>query len=276
MENERLIYSAILRKKHTILTEFTDCSGNFSQITVSIMDEVINTIEIEPDQYKAKFNYGKYVFYILKDYKIYILSMISSNNHIKNTDNLFFNFLFDIHEDISKNINFNNPGKLNAYSLSSYSLELKSKFIQFNKGEIKFNDKLINKKNNFTQFELLNNKVFSQDKKFPILSNEQVHADKNIIPKEDIDYNINREIGGTIDSFKDDILLGNNSSQDNNNKNNEENAEELLMCFKGIEETEFDKNFKLRKRKKSIVKIIIPISIVLIIILVLVIYFCLN
>ncbi len=268
MQNERIIYSAILRKKHTILTEYTDCSGNFSQIIIAIMDEVINTIESEPHQYKAKFNYGKYIFHILKDYKIYILSMTTSNNYIKKSDILFYNLLFNIHEDISKKLDFDNPGKLHAYSLSSYTPELKSKFIQFNKGEIKINDILKNKQKNFDIFELLNNKSFSQDKKFPILSNEQVHADKNVIPKDDEYYNINRDIGETIDSFKEDIL-GINSSNEKNKKNEDYVEDELLMPIKGAEETDFDMNFRLRKRKKNMAKILIPIIFLILLILVL-------
>ena len=119
-EHQKIVYSAILRKKHTILTEFTDCSGNFSQITIGIMDEVINVKEDEPIKYKAKFFYGKYTFHILKDNKIYILIMTKPQKVPLDNDNLFFNFLFSVHKEISKLINFENPGKLRAYSLSSY------------------------------------------------------------------------------------------------------------------------------------------------------------
>ena len=80
MKNERIIYTTIVRKKHTILVEFTDCSGNFSQIAIGIIDEVLNSIEIEPYQYKAKFIYGKYAFYIIKDHNIYIILMVRAKN----------------------------------------------------------------------------------------------------------------------------------------------------------------------------------------------------
>ena len=268
MKNEKIIYSAILRKKHTILTEFTDCSGNFSQITVAIMDEVINSIELEPQQYKAKFKYGKYIFHILKDYKIYILIMTTPTKPRKNSDILYLNFLFNVHEDISKKIDFKSPGKLQAYSFSFYTPELKAKVIEFNKGKIIINDLIANKQNKFEQFEFLNNKIFSHYNKFPILSNEQVHADKNIIPKEGIYYDNNNDIGETDDSFKEDIL-GSNISKDMNIKleyNLEDN--DLIAPIKSIEETEFDLNFRPRKRKKYS-KIIIPIIILIFIVLLL-------
>ena len=99
MQNEKIIYLAILRKKHTILTEFTDCSGNFSQITVGVMDEVINVLEKEPSKYKAKFIYGKYIFHVLRDNKIYIITMTKSHKIQTDNDSLIYNFLFLIHEE---------------------------------------------------------------------------------------------------------------------------------------------------------------------------------
>ena len=40
-ESINIIYSAIAREKHTILSEFTEFSGNFSQIMEHIIKEVI-------------------------------------------------------------------------------------------------------------------------------------------------------------------------------------------------------------------------------------------
>ena len=157
---QKIIYSVILRKKHTILTEYTDCSGNFSQITISIMDEIINKKSDEPYKYKAKFFYGKYIFYILKDNTIYILTMIKSPKDKQGNDTIFYSFLLNIHDDISKTINFEKPGKLHAYSLSSYSNDLKSKITQINNGEINFSNKLIDKQKNINKFESLDNKAF--------------------------------------------------------------------------------------------------------------------
>ena len=198
---QKIIYSVILRKKHTILTEYTDCSGNFSQITISIMDEIINKKSDEPYKYKAKFFYGKYIFYILKDNTIYILTMIKSPKDKKGNDTIFYSFLLNIHDDISKTINFEKPGKLHAYSLSSYSNDLKSKITQINNGEINFSNKLIDKQKNINKFDSLDNKAFDEFKQFPILSNEQVHSDNNLTKEVDLDNTID-----TVDSFNDDIM----------------------------------------------------------------------
>ena len=265
MQSEKIIYSAIVRKKHSILTEYTDCSGNFSQIIIGIMDEVINTINMEPAQYKAKFIYGKYIFHVLKDYNIYIITMNKPTKNKTNTDALFFNFLFNIREDISKKKDFDDHFKLRAYSFSYYLPKLKEKVIQFNKNEIKFNDILTDKQNNFDKFELLNDKIFNEYKQFPILSNEQVHADKNIISKEENINDIEDELSDTFDSYNDDILKTSLVERTTTNSLNDDSP----VPMKTLKQSEFDLNFREKKRKKLWPKIVFLIIVLIIIILVL-------
>ena len=172
MKSEKIIYSAILRKKHTILTEYTENSGNFSQIISGIMDELIIGAVSEQLQYKAKFIYGKYIFHILRENDIYIITMSkpskNESGNKKLNDAFYFNLLIDIREDISKLIDFKNAKKLRAYSLSSYFPQLKNKIIHFNKGEISFSEIISNKQNSVNNYELLDNKIFNESKQFPI------------------------------------------------------------------------------------------------------------
>jgi hypothetical protein len=270
MQNEKIIYTAIIKKKHTILTEFTDCSGNFSQITEGIMDEVINVLENEPSIYKAKFIYGKYIFYVLRDNKIYIITMIKPQKIKTDNDLLFYNFLLIIHEELSKkkqNI-FEKPGKLRAYSLSELSPELKAKTIQFNNGEIKFNDAIVNKQKDIIKFDILNEQKFDEYKQFPILSNEQVHSDKNVISTE-IELNTTDQMDKTMDSFNDDLLRSTLMSDDRKNMEDEE----IPLPMKPINSTEFDAGFRQKKRKIACPIIIIIIIIILIIISILLYFF---
>ena len=263
MKNEKIIYTAIIRKKHTILVEFTDCSGNFSQIAIGIIDEIINSIEIEPYLYKAKFSYGKYAFYIVKDHNVYIILMIRAKNIKSDIDFLFYNFLFNIRKDISTKIDVDDPYKLRSYSLGAYLPELKAKVIEFNKSEINFNDNL-DKPTDINKFELLDNKIFNESKIFPILSNAQVHAEKNLLSKEkDNNAPYNDETWETLDSFEDDILKGTLLSEE---KMKEEDSP---IDIKDFEETEFDQNFRVKKRKKLWLKIVIPIVLLLIVIILL-------
>ena len=266
MQNEKIIYTAIIKKKHTILTEFTDCSGNFSQITEGIMNEVINVLENEPSKYKAKFIYGKYIFYVLKDNKIYIITMTKPPKVKTDNDSLFYNFLLIIHEELSKkksNI-FENPGKLRPYSLSDFSLELKTKTIQFNGGESKFNDTIVNKQKDIIKFDILNEQKFDEYKQFPILSNEQVHSDKNVMSTE-IELNTTDQMDKTTDSFNDDLLRSTLMPDDR--KKTEDDESPLPM--KPINSTELDVGFRQKKRKLVWPMIVIIIIIILIIVFIL-------
>ena len=245
------------------MVEFTDCSGNFSQIAIGIIDEIINSIEIEPYLYKAKFSYGKYAFYIVKDHNVYIILMIRAKNIKSDIDFLFYNFLFNIRKDISTKIDVDDPYKLRSYSLGAYLPELKAKVIEFNKSEINFNDNL-DKPTDINKFELLDNKIFNESKIFPILSNAQVHAEKNLLSKEkDNNAPYNDETWETLDSFEDDILKGTLLSEE------KVKEEDSPIDIKDFEQTEFDQNFRVKKRKKLWPKIVIPIVLLLIVIILL-------
>ena len=62
-ENITLVYSAILREKHTILAEYTEFSGNFSQIITQIMKDIILNLEGIPDICRTYFFTGNILFF---------------------------------------------------------------------------------------------------------------------------------------------------------------------------------------------------------------------
>ena len=62
-ENINIVYSSIIREKTKILSEYTECSGNFSQIIKYIMTEVILKFENPPNKYKTYFFYGNMPFF---------------------------------------------------------------------------------------------------------------------------------------------------------------------------------------------------------------------
>ena len=261
---QKIIYSVILRKKHTILTEYTDCSGNFSQITISIMDEIINKKTDEPYKYKAKFFYGKYIFYLLKDNTIYILTMIKSPKVQLDNDAIFYSLLLNIHDDISKKINFENPGKLHAYSLSSYSNDLKSKITQINNGDIKFSNNLIDKLKKIIKFESLDNQAFDEFKQFPILSNEQVHSENNLTKEVDFDNTMD-----TVDSFNDDIMKSIIIAYPDNDETIKA-INDIDDNFLRVETFKSGLDLGLKKKTKNrCIKILIPFLILLVIIIIL-------
>ena len=264
MEIEKIIYCAIIKKKHTILTEYTDCSGNFSQIMKQIMDEVINIIIDEPEQYKAKFIYGKYIFHLVKNNYIYIIIMTKPSITIKD-DTIYFNLIFSINQELDKEIDKDKIKKMRPYSLISYSEKLKTKIISFNNGNLKFADSLINDQNYLIKFEELDDKKFSEFKQIPILSNEQVHSENNFNESR---ANITINSSYTVDSFNADILrnscLGQVKEKNEYKIESEENDE--VIPINSISSTSTTVLlFKPRKRSKRNYIILIIIIIFLLI-----------
>ena len=264
MEIEKIIYCAIIKKKHTILTEYTDCSGNFSQIMKQIMDEVINIIIDEPEQYKAKFIYGKYIFHLVKNNYIYIIIMTKPSITIKD-DTIYFNLIFSINQELDKEIDKDKIKKMRPYSLISYSEKLKTKIISFNNGNLKFADSLINDQNYLIKFEELDDKKFSEFKQIPILSNEQVHSENNFNESR---ANITINSSYTVDSFNADILrnscLGQVKEKIEDKIESEENDE--VIPINSISSTSTTVLlFKPRKRSKRNYIILIIIIIFLLI-----------
>lgn len=264
MDYEKIIYCAITKKKHTILTEFTDCSGNFSQLIMQIMDEIIDQLTNEPEQYKAKFIYGKYIFHLIKDVNIYIIIMTKPSKTIKD-DSIYFNLIFSINQELDKKIDKDKIKKMRPYSLVSYSEDLKKKINSFNNGEIKFANLLTNNQNYLTKFEELDDKKFSEFKQIPILSNEQVHSENNFTESR---ANITINSSYTVDSFNADILrnscLGQVKEKIEDKIESEENDE--VIPINSISSTSTTVLlFKPRKRSKRNYIILIIIIIFLLI-----------
>ena len=120
-ENITFIYSAIIREKHTILSEYTEFSGNFSQIITQIMKDIILKIENIPNICRIYFYYGKYAVFFLKYNKVYIITMFP--NVKLNNKEIIFAFLYSIFDSLKsiKEIDIEKMDKMKAYTLSSFS-----------------------------------------------------------------------------------------------------------------------------------------------------------
>ena len=212
-ENINIVYSSIIRAKSKILSEYTECSGNFSQIIAHIMSEVILKFENPPNKYKTYFFYGKYAIFLIKYDKIYIIIMFP-NIKIKNNE-IIFSLLYCFFDKLktSKDINFENISKMKPYSLSIFSNVFKEQINIFYSNCDKFIPYL-KYGNEFEIFEPFENRFFESQIELPILSNYQVHKgnkDKNDNNDKDENYNevTYRDTLNSIytqDSFKDDIL----------------------------------------------------------------------
>ena len=226
-ENITFIYSAIIREKHTILSEYTEFSGNFSQIITQIMKDIILKIENIPNICRIYFYFGKYAVFFLKYNKLYIITMFP--NVKLNNKEIIFAFLYSIFDSLisKKEIDLEKINKMKAYTLSSFSDIIAEKIKLFYSNY----DIFINYLKNLQKFQIfeLPEAYFESQIQLPILSKTQTHTEKkNKI--EDDDLIIPSDIGSrnsmgtslnsvlTYDSFRDDFL--NDSQEQKNNLSN--------------------------------------------------------
>jgi hypothetical protein len=225
-ENITFIYSAIIREKHTILSEYTEFSGNFSQIITQIMKDIILKIENIPNICRIYFYYGKYAVFFLKYNKVYIITMFP--NVKLNNKEIIFAFLYSIFDSLKsiKEIDIEKMDKMKAYTLSTFS----GVFVEKIKSFYSNPDVFINYLKNLQTFKIfeLPELYFESEVKLPILSKTQTHAEKknNIEEDENIsgDFGRQNSMGTslnsaiTFDSFRDDFL--NDGQEENNNLSN--------------------------------------------------------
>ena len=254
-QNITIVYSAIIREKHTILAEYTEFSGNFSQIITQIMKDIIMKFENIPNITRSYFFYGKYALFFLKYKKLYIITMFP--NIKLNNKEIIFSFLYSIYDSLKsiKEIDIENVGKMKAYTLSSYSKIFEEKIKLFNSNRNSF----ISLLKNLEIFEVfdIQDRNFESDVILPILSRVQTHVEKKNkeedeeeIDKDSLDNKnlIRNSFNNSIltyDSFKDDFLNDEKIENDislvinNNTVNNNIKNENLVQ---EIEIKEFNNN----------------------------------
>jgi hypothetical protein len=251
-ENITLIYSVIIRAKHTILSEYTEFSGNFSQIIIEIMKEIIMKFEDIPNICRGYFFYGKYALFFLKYNKVYIITMLP--NVKLNNKEIIFAFLYSIFDEMKskKEIDIEKMDKMKAYSLIEFSKIFEDKIKLFNSN---FNT-FINYIKNLKDFQIyeIKERNFESNIQLPVLSKKQTHTEKT--EKEETDFDntdnnsnsMNKSFNSymTYDSFKDDFL-DKNVISNNEYDNNEEQKENLL---KEIEINEINKTSEINKNSE--------------------------
>ena len=304
-ENITLVYSAIIREKHTILSEYTEFSGNFSQIITQIMKEIILKLENIPKICRTYFYYGKYSIFCLKYNKVYIITMFP-NIRVNNKE-IIFAFLYSIFDSLKskKEIDIEKLEKMKAYTLSTFSEVFAEKIKLFNSNS----DSFIKLIKNLQTFEMFNAPKgnYELELNLPILSKTQTHTEKNKkIGDDEIVGSI--ESGSknsfrnsfnsymTYDSLKEDFLdgyQGNNSGIDINNnldgnkyqkfeneieiKELDENKKEIkaLKINDTTQLTEDKSNLKINNTDKKCLTKLKIIIIVLIVLIILGIILCL-
>jgi len=217
-ENITFVYSSIIREKHTILSEYTDFSGNFSQIITQIMKDIIIKFENIPKICRTYFYYGKYSIFFFKYNKVYIITMFP-NVKLKNKE-IIFAFLYSIFESLNSNkeIDIEKLEKMKSYTLSSFSQIFSEKIKLFYSNCDNF-IKLIKNLQAFEIFETPK-EYYESDINLPILSKTQTHTEANKVLTEDEINSL--EVGNSQNSFKNSF---------NSNITNDSLREDLLDSF---------------------------------------------
>ena len=250
-----IVYSAIIKEKHTILSEYTECSGNFSQIIEHIIKEIIMNFKDPPNIYRTYFYYGKYAIFLIKYKKVYIIIMFP-NVKINNTEKIF-SLLYCFFEKLKsiKQLDLDHMGKMRPYSLKDFSTVFKEQITKFNSNSAAFISYL-KTSNDFITYDL-EDRNFEANIELPILSNIQVHEEKKKNEEEEYEISMRKSYNSiTQDSFKDDIL-----QQYKNEKLVEDDND--LIINKDIDDNKFSLKEKERfggnksKLKKLIIIIIV-------------------
>ena len=250
-----IVYSAIIKEKHTILSEYTECSGNFSQIIEHIIKEIIMNFKDPPNIYRTYFYYGKYAIFLIKYKKVYIIIMFP-NVKINNTEKIF-SLLYCFFEKLKsiKQLDLDHMGKMRPYSLKDFSSVFKEQITKFNSNSSAFISYL-KTSNDFITYDL-EDRNFEANIELPILSNIQVHEEKKKNEEEEYEISMRKSYNSiTQDSFKDDIL-----QQYKNEKLVEDDND--LIINKDIDDNKFSLKEKERfggnksKLKKLIIIIIV-------------------
>ena len=225
-----IVYASIIREKKKILSEYTECSGNFSQIILQIMDEVVLTFENPPEIYRTYFCYGKYTLFLIKYKKLYISIMFPS---VKiNNSEIIFSLLYCFFDKLKsfKDLNLEAISKMRQYTLNFTNI-FKEQINKFYKDSSSFISYL-SQSNEFVLYEPFEKRIFESQIQLPILSNQQVHEEKKDKEGgEEISFRKSYNSIMTQDSYRDDIL-----DQDKNEKlveGGEDNSDIVITSSSG-------------------------------------------
>ena len=174
---ENAIYTAVIKKKNIILSEYTDYSGNFEQTIKKIMKNISDK-NIENDIYKATIFISKLKIFILKKSEIYLILISDIKEYDEEKNNYAFCFLYSI---ATKLYELYNPEELKhakAFTLIDFKKILEQHITNF-RSNIKYYKEYLQNISSYTTENSLNK--LNLNLNLSIHSISQVHKEH---PKE--------------------------------------------------------------------------------------------
>ena len=142
--SNQIIYSLVVRKKNTILCEYSEHSGNFQQIALKIIRKALS---VQLNIFRSVVKYDDYIFYILSINNIFLLSLTDNPNKdnpdtplVENPS--YFIFLKYLYDKLLKEKSLEDILKAEAFSLVEFVSTMKLSATAYNIKPETFNDPL--------------------------------------------------------------------------------------------------------------------------------------
>lgn len=172
---DKIIYTAIIRKKKSVLCEYTEYSGKFAQITKKVL-QILNSVD-NPSTYRATFSFGKYQFTLLFDNAIYYLAMSNKISINSYQENYLFAFVYKLSVHLKNIYTIDHLSKCHPYSLTDFVNVIEENSSFFNKkSKNKFED-FIQRAVDIEVEKEFYKKRYECDIDFAIMAPEEVHED---------------------------------------------------------------------------------------------------
>ena len=209
---ENAIYTAVIKKKNIILSEYTDYSGNFEQTIKKIMKNISDK-NIENDIYKATIFISKLKIFILKKSEIYLILISDIKEYDEEKNNYAFCFLYSIITKLNKLYKPEELQQAKSFSLIDFRNILENHITNF-RSNIKYYKEYLQNISSYTTENSLNK--LNLNLNLSIHSISQVHKEhpKEYDPLEMKEVNSNNSLNELSLS-----LIANDSDIDNKKSN---------------------------------------------------------
>lgn len=224
---DNIIYTAIIRKKKSVLCEYTEYSGKFAQITKKVLSQ-LNSID-NRNSFRASFSFGKFQFTSIYQNNIYVLTMSDKISINTEQENYLFAFVYKLHSLLSTQYTNEQISNCHPYSLTDFVKVLDDNTHYFNKRVKKVFDEYIQSAVDIQAEPSLNRQRIECEIDFAIMAPSDVHDDnpKEFDPLEiRASTYIKYQIPQTAPTQSSDTIIDTNHKE---NANNESMMSESLL-----------------------------------------------
>lgn len=224
---DNIIYTAIIRKKKSVLCEYTEYSGKFAQITKKVLSQ-LNSID-KSNSFRASFSFGKYQFTVIHESNIYVLTMSDKISINSEQENYLFAFVYKIHSLLINQYTKEQLTNSHPYSLTEFVKVIDDNTHYFNKRVKKVFDEYIQRAVDIEAESSLNRQRIECEIDFAIMAPADVHEDN---PKEfdPLEIRASTYIKYQIPkSTTTDTIIDTNTHTHKENANNESMMSESLL-----------------------------------------------